>query len=74
MATSPRLAGSVRTVVLILAVLGYRRRLRRRDNWNRPRLLAQQQRALAHLRAYAYDKSAFYREFHAGLTDAPWLS
>jgi len=43
-------------VVLILAVLGYRRRLRRRDNWNRPRLLAQQQRALAHLRAYAYDK------------------
>ena len=56
MATSPRLAGSVRTVVLILAVLGYRRRLRRRDNWNRPRLLAQQQRALAHLRAYAYDK------------------
>src|SRR5215203_524408 len=55
-ATSPRLAGSVRTVVLILAVLGYRRRLRRRDNWNRPRLLAQQQRALAHLRAYAYDK------------------
>jgi phenylacetate-coenzyme A ligase PaaK-like adenylate-forming protein len=58
-------------VALILSVLGYRRRLRRRDNWSRPRLLAQQQRALAHLRAYAYDKSAFYREFHAGLTDAP---
>jgi phenylacetate-coenzyme A ligase PaaK-like adenylate-forming protein len=58
-------------VALILSVLGYRRRLRRRDNWSRPRLLAHQQPTLAHLRAHAYDKSAFYRDFHAGLTDAP---
>ena len=71
MATSPSLAGSVRTVALVLAVLGYRRRLRRRDHWSRPRLLSHQEQALARLRGYAYDKSPFYRDFHAGLTDAP---
>ena len=45
MATSPSLAGSVRTVALVLAVLGYRRRLPRRDHWSRPRLLAHQESA-----------------------------
>src|SRR5829696_5297565 len=71
MATSPRLAGSARTVALVLAVLGYRRQLRRRDHWSRPRLMAHQDRALAHLRRHAYAKSPFYRDFHANLTDAP---
>ena len=71
MATSPHLAGSARTVALVLAVLGYRRQLRRRDHWSRPRLMAHQDRALAHLRRHAYAKSPFYRDFHADLTDAP---
>jgi len=31
---------SARTVALVLAVLGYRRRLRRRDRWSRSALLA----------------------------------
>ncbi|MDF2747884.1 MAG: adenylate-forming protein, partial [Propionibacteriaceae bacterium] len=70
MATSTRVAGSARTVALILAVLAYRRRLRRRDQWSRAHLLAHQQRALAILRAHAYERSSFYRDFHAGLTDA----
>ena len=37
---------SVRTVALVLAVLAYRRRLRRRDQWSRPALLTYQDRAL----------------------------
>jgi phenylacetate-CoA ligase len=62
---------SARRAALVLAVLGYRRRLRRRDRWSRRRLLSYQEEALARLRAYAYDKSPFYQDFHAGLTDAP---
>ena len=71
MGASRRLAGSAPSAALILAVLAYRRRLRRRDHWSRPQLLAYQQRALARLRSYAYGKSSFYRDFHAGLTAAP---
>ena len=66
-----RKADSARTVALVLAVLGYRRRLRRRDQWSRPKLLSYQDEALARLRAHAYAKSPFYQDFHAGLTDAP---
>jgi phenylacetate-coenzyme A ligase PaaK-like adenylate-forming protein len=66
-----RKVDSARTVALVLAVLGYRRRLRRRDQWSRPRLLSYQAEALARLRAHAYKKSSFYQDFHAGLTDAP---
>ena len=66
-----RKVDSARTVALVLAVLGYRRRLRRRDQWSRPRLLSYQAEALARLRAHAYDKSPFFQDFHAGLTDAP---
>jgi phenylacetate-coenzyme A ligase PaaK-like adenylate-forming protein len=68
---SSRKVDSARRVALVLAVLGYRRRLRRRDRWSRPRLLSYQEEALARLRAYAYAKSPFYQNFHAGLTDAP---
>jgi putative adenylate-forming enzyme len=56
---------------LVLAVLAYRRRLRRRDRWSRPALLAYQDRALRRLRKYAYQKSRFYQHFHAGLSSAP---
>ena len=62
---------SARTVALVLAVLAYRRRLRRRDRWSRPALLAYQDRALRRLREYAYQKSRFYQDFHAGLASAP---
>jgi phenylacetate-CoA ligase len=64
-------APSARTVALVLAVLGYRRRLRRRDRWSRPALQAYQDRALRRLREYAYQNSRFYQEFHAGLASAP---
>ncbi len=65
---------SARTVVLVLAVLGYRRRLRRRDRWSRAALVAHQDRALRRLRKYAYQKSRFYQDFHAGLSSAPLLA
>jgi hypothetical protein len=55
---------------LVLAVLGYRSRLRKRDRWSRPALLAHQNRALRRLREYAYQKSRFYEDLHAGLTSA----
>jgi hypothetical protein len=55
----------------VLAVLGYRRPLRRRDRWSRPALLAHQDHALRRLREYAYQRSRFYQDFHAGLASAP---
>ena len=61
MGASPPSAASLRTVALVLAVLTYRRRLRQRDHWSRPKLLAYQRRALARLRAHAYRRSPFYR-------------
>jgi hypothetical protein len=66
----PSGAASARTVALVLAVLGHRRRLRRRDRWSRPALLAYQDRALRQLREYADQKSRFYQDFHAGLSSA----
>jgi hypothetical protein len=57
---------SARTVALVLAVLGYRRRLRRRDRWSRAALLAHQDRALRRLREHAYQKSRFYQDCRRG--------
>ena len=71
MVAVPTGAASARTVALVLAVLGYRRRLRKRDRWSRPALLAHQNRALRRLREYAYQKSRFYQDFHAELASAP---
>jgi phenylacetate-CoA ligase len=62
---------SARTVALVLGVLAYQRRLRRRDRWGRAELLGYQQRALERLRKHAYNKSSFYRHFHAGKLDQP---
>lgn len=45
--------------------------LRQRDRWSRPQIEAYQAGALNDLRAFAYKHSAFYREFHQGLTDRP---
>jgi phenylacetate-CoA ligase len=71
MVAVPTGAPSLRTVALVLAVLAYQRRLRRRDRWSRPALLAYQNRALRRLQEYAYQKSRFYQDFHAGLSSAP---
>jgi phenylacetate-CoA ligase len=71
MVAAPRGAESARTVALVLAVLAYRRRLRRRDRWSRPALLVYRDRALRRLRDYASRKSRFYQDFHAGLSSAP---
>lgn len=46
-------------------------KLRERDRWTRARLEAHQKRELGRLRALAYARSAFYRRFHAGLTNRP---
>jgi phenylacetate-CoA ligase len=62
---------SARTVALVLAVLAYRHRLRRRDQWSRPTVLTYQDRALRRLREYAYWKSRLYQDFHSGLSSAP---
>jgi phenylacetate-CoA ligase len=71
MVTVPTAVQSARNVALVLAVLAYRRRLRKRDRWSRPALLAHQDRALRRLREYAYQRSRFYQDFHAGLSSAP---
>lgn len=60
MGTDPPSTASLRTSALVLAVLAYRRRLRQRDHWSRPELLAYQRRALARLRGHAYQRSPFY--------------
>ena len=46
-------------------------RLRRHERWSRADILAHQKREFEKLRRYAYRKSPFYRQFHAGLFDAP---
>ena len=71
MVAAPTGAQSARTVALVLAVLAYRRRLRRRDRLSRPALLAYQDRELGRLREYASRESRFYQDFHAGLSSAP---
>ena len=83
MVAVPTGAASARTVPLVLAVLAYRRRLQRRDRWSRSALLGaaptktaasysdHQDRALRRLRTYAYQKSRFYQDFHAGFSSAP---
>ncbi|MDD7921290.1 phenylacetate--CoA ligase family protein [Actinomycetospora callitridis] len=61
----------VRNSTLVVRVLARRQRLRRRDRWSRGALLAHQSRALTELRAFACDRSSFYRRFHRGMGDAP---
>src|ERR1700722_6001714 len=56
---------------LILAPLIKRRGLAGHERWNRARLETFQAKTLAELRAHAYARSPFYREFHRGLEDAP---
>jgi phenylacetate-CoA ligase len=56
---------------VIARVLWFRRQLRGRERWPRPRLDAHRSGALDRLRAHAYRHSPFYREFHGGLKNRP---
>jgi phenylacetate-CoA ligase len=56
---------------LIANILRLRRTLRRREGWTRERLLEHQQHELATLRAFAAERSPFYRRLHHGLGAAP---
>lgn len=54
-------------VSLVTRMLMYRARLRRHESWTRSRLETHQHKALAELRAFAVERSPFYRQFHLGL-------
>ncbi|HEX7002030.1 MAG TPA: hypothetical protein VF164_10100 [Trueperaceae bacterium] len=56
---------------LIARVLASRRRLLRRDGWDRSRLEAHQAQALHALREYAASRSSFYQRYHRGLAGKP---
>lgn len=56
---------------LILAVLRMRREHRHRERWSRSALESFQAGALAELRRFAYERSAFYRRLHRGLEAKP---
>lgn len=58
-------------LALIGRVLGLRRRLQARERWTRAALERHRETELRALRAYAYERSPFYRRFHAGLFDRP---
>ncbi|HEX6608246.1 MAG TPA: phenylacetate--CoA ligase family protein [Chloroflexia bacterium] len=45
--------------------------LRKRDRWTREQLQTFQEQALSRMRQYAYARSPFYQQFHAGLMDRP---
>ena len=55
----------------VARVLRHRTTFRLRDRWSRPQLLAHQTRSLDALRKFTYERSPFYRKFHAGLLDRP---
>ncbi len=55
----------------VIRLLYHRRKLMQRDYWDRRRLLTHQAKSLNDLRSFAYQHSAFYGRFHAGLYDAP---
>ena len=56
---------------LIARVLAMRRTLRARERWTRGQLEAHQAAQLRALRAHAYERSPFLRDFHGGLQDRP---
>ena len=45
--------------------------LRKHEGWTRQQLQAYQEEALQRLRAYAYERSPFYQNFHKGLREHP---
>ncbi|MDX2138621.1 MAG: phenylacetate--CoA ligase family protein [Chloroflexota bacterium] len=58
-------------IFTILRMLSTLRRLRPQEKWTREQIEIHQSRRLAALRAYAYQHSPFYQQFHAGQYDKP---
>jgi phenylacetate-CoA ligase len=58
-------------VALIARVLSMRGALRARQRWSVERIASHRAAQLDELRRYAYQKSPFYRRFHAGLETKP---
>jgi putative adenylate-forming enzyme len=58
-------------VATIAGLLRERAQLRTHDGWTREEVLAYQTRRLADLRAFALERSPFYRDLHRGLERAP---
>ena len=56
---------------MIANILRLRRALRHRERWTRERLLEYQHHELAALRAFADERSPFYRRWYRGLDAAP---
>lgn len=67
----PGVALAVDDIGFLTRALAQVPRFRRRERWSRLQLEAYQACALRRLRAFAYARSAFYRDFHRGLLDAP---
>lgn len=57
-------------VATIVGLLRDRAQMRTRDGWGREEVLAYQARRLADLRAFAIERSPFYRDLHRGLERA----
>jgi len=58
-------------VATIAGLLRERAQLRTHDGWTREEVLADQARRLDDLRAFAIERSPFYRDVHRGLERAP---
>ena len=56
---------------LILRVIALRRSLRQHERWSRSQLEQHRERVVSQLRAFAYERSPFYQQFHRGLLDRP---
>lgn len=56
---------------LLLKLVAARRGFHKHDKWTREELERHQRAGLKTLRDFAYERSPFYKKFHAGLEDAP---
>jgi phenylacetate-coenzyme A ligase PaaK-like adenylate-forming protein len=58
-------------LTLLLRALSMRRTLRVREHWTAEQIATHQAIQLRRLRTFAYDRSRFYRRFHAGCVGKP---
>ncbi|HSB35207.1 MAG TPA: phenylacetate--CoA ligase family protein, partial [Nitrospirota bacterium] len=58
-------------LIVLVSLLSKLRQFDRRDRWTRRQLEAYQADAFRRLRAFAYERSPFYRRLHRGLENAP---
>jgi putative adenylate-forming enzyme len=56
---------------IMIRLLHHLDQLRQHERWTRPQLETYQAESLRRQRAYAYQRSPFYQEFHKGLFDRP---